>query len=55
LGIVTTSSETALARAPETSYDFVTKPANWPKTCPGSAHITRAIARELDTPDAGNG
>jgi hypothetical protein len=40
LGIVTTSSETAFARAPETIYDFVTNPANWPKTYPGSAHIT---------------
>jgi hypothetical protein len=39
LGIVTTSSETAFARAPETIYDFVTNPANWPKTYPGSAHI----------------
>jgi hypothetical protein len=40
LGIVRTSSETAFARAPATIYDFVTNPANWPKTCPGSAHIT---------------
>jgi hypothetical protein len=55
LGIVTTSSQTAFARAPETIYDFVTNPANWPKTYPGSAHITSAIARELDTPDADNG
>jgi hypothetical protein len=44
LGIVTTSAETAFARAPETSYDFVTNPANWPK-----------IARGLDAPDAGDG
>ncbi len=37
---MTTSSETAFARAPETLYDFVTNPANWTKTYPGSAHIT---------------
>ena len=40
MGIVTTTSETAFARSPETIYDFVTNPANWPKTYPGSAHIT---------------
>jgi hypothetical protein len=40
LGIVTTTSETAFARSPETIYDFVTNPANWTKTYPGSAHIT---------------
>jgi hypothetical protein len=40
LGIVTTSSETAFARPPEILYDFVTNPANWTKTYPGSAHIT---------------
>jgi hypothetical protein len=40
LGIVTTSSETAFARSPEIIYDFVTNPANWTKTYPGSAHIT---------------
>ena len=39
MGIVTTSSETAFTHAPETVYDFVTNPANWPKTYPGSAHI----------------
>lgn len=39
LGIVTTSSETAFNHAPETIYDFVTNPANWTKTYPGSAHI----------------
>jgi hypothetical protein len=40
LGIVTTSSKTAFARSPETIYELVTNPANWPKTYPGSAHIT---------------
>jgi hypothetical protein len=39
LGIVTTSSETAFTQSPETIYDFVTNPANWTKTYPGSAHI----------------
>lgn len=39
LGIVTTSSETAFTQSPETVYDFVTNPANWTKTYPGSAHI----------------
>ncbi len=40
MGIVTTSSETDFARAPEAIYDFVTNPVNWTKTYPGSAHIT---------------
>ncbi len=40
MGIVTTSSETAFARPPEIIYDFVTSPANWTKTYPGSARIT---------------
>lgn len=39
LGIVTTSSETAFPQSAETVYDFVTNPANWTKTYPGSAHI----------------
>jgi hypothetical protein len=39
LGIVTTSSETSFSYPPETVYDFVTNPANWPKTYPGSAHV----------------
>jgi hypothetical protein len=39
LGIVTTSSENAFDHPPETIYDFVTNPANWTKTYPGSAHI----------------
>jgi hypothetical protein len=39
LGIVTTTSETAFAHAPEIIYDFVTNPANWTKTYPGSAHV----------------
>ncbi len=39
VGIVTTSSETAFSQPPEVIYDFVTNPANWTKTYPGSAHI----------------
>lgn len=39
MGIVTTSSETAFSYPPERLYDFVTNPANWTKTYPGSAHI----------------
>ena len=39
MGIVTSSSETAFHHAPEKIYDFVTNPANWTKTYPGSAHI----------------
>ncbi|BBZ11198.1 hypothetical protein MBRA_13930 [Mycobacterium branderi] len=39
LGIVTTSSETAFSHPAEAVYDFVTNPANWTKTYPGSAHI----------------
>jgi hypothetical protein len=39
VGIVTTTSETAFTRSPEEIYDFVTNPANWPKTYPGSAHV----------------
>ena len=39
MGIVTTSSQTAFRHRPETVYDFVTNPANWPKNYPGSAHI----------------
>ncbi|MEZ0342797.1 SRPBCC family protein [Mycobacterium sp. pV006] len=39
MGIVTTTSETAFTQSPEEIYDFVTNPANWPKTYPGSAHV----------------
>lgn len=39
MGIVTTTSETAFTQSPEEIYDFVTNPANWPKTYPGSMHI----------------
>jgi hypothetical protein len=50
LGIVTTSSETAFARSPETIYDFATNPVNWTKT----SYKHAAIARELDAVDDGN-
>lgn len=39
MGIVTTSSETAFRHPAEVIYDFVTNPANWTKTYPGSARI----------------
>ena len=39
MGIVPTSSETAFSHAPETLYDFVTNPANWTKTYPGSNYV----------------
>ena len=39
MGIVTTSSETAFAHPPEVVYDFVTNPANWTKTYPGSNYV----------------
>jgi hypothetical protein len=41
LGIVTTSSDTAYSHAPEVIYDFVTDPANWTKTYPGSNYVGR--------------
>jgi len=39
MGIVTTSSETAFTQSPEEVYGFVTNPANWPRTYPGSARV----------------
>ena len=39
MGIVTTSSETAFTQPPEVVYDFVTNPANWTKTYPGSNYV----------------
>lgn len=39
MGVVTTSSETAFTQSPEQVYDFVSNPANWPKTYPGSMSI----------------
>ena len=39
MGIVASTSETAFTQSAEAVYDFVTNPANWTKTYPGSAHI----------------
>ena len=39
MGIIATSSETTFTQDPETLYDFVTDPNNWPKTYPGSGGI----------------
>ncbi|SPM29501.1 polyketide cyclase, partial [Mycobacterium terramassiliense] len=39
LGIVTSTSEIAYAHPAEAVYDYVTNPANWTKTYPGSAHV----------------
>ena len=39
MGIVTSTSETAFTQSAEAVYDFVTNPANWTKTYPGSAHV----------------
>ncbi|WP_406813431.1 SRPBCC family protein [Mycobacterium sp. M23085] len=39
MGIVTTSSATAFTQPAEMIYDFVSNPANWTKTYPGSAHV----------------
>ena len=36
---MTTSSETVFIQSPETVYDFVTNPANWTKTYPGSNYV----------------
>lgn len=46
MGIVTTTSETSFNHPPETIYAFVTNPANWPKTYPGSTHVG-GLVREL--------
>ena len=45
MGIVTSTSETAFTQSAEAVYDFVTNPANWTKTYPGSAHIGRLLPR----------
>ena len=39
MGIVTTSSETAFTQSADVVYDFVTNPANWTKTYPGSNYV----------------
>lgn len=58
MGIVTTSSETAFSQTPEVVYDFVTNPANWTKTYPGSNYIGKLDALPLkvgDTWEEGGG
>jgi hypothetical protein len=39
MGIVTTTSERVFTQSPETVYDFVTNPENWPITYPSSTHV----------------
>ncbi|MCK0177402.1 MULTISPECIES: SRPBCC family protein [Mycobacteriaceae] len=39
MGIVTTTSESLFTHSPETVYDFITNPANWTKTYPGSSYV----------------
>lgn len=51
LGIVTTSSETAFAEPPEVLYDFVTNPANWTKTYPGSNYVGKLDNLPLNVGD----
>jgi hypothetical protein len=51
LGIVTSTSETAFTQSPEAVYDFVTNPANWTKTYPGSAHIGKLPELPLQVGD----
>ena len=46
MGIVTTTSETTFDHPPETIYEFVTNPGNWPKTYPGSTQIA-GVERSL--------
>ena len=51
MGIVTTSSETAFAHSAETLYDFVTNPANWTKTYPGSNYVGKLDTLPLQVGD----
>ena len=51
MGIVTTSSETAFTQSAETLYDFVTNPANWTKTYPGSDYVGRLDRLPLEVGD----
>ncbi|EHB53744.1 hypothetical protein MycrhDRAFT_4207 [Mycolicibacterium rhodesiae JS60] len=51
MGIVTTSSETAFSQSPETLYDFVTNPANWTKTYPGSNYVGKLDSLPLAVGD----
>ncbi len=51
MGIVTTSSETAFSHSAETLYDFVTNPANWTKTYPGSNYVGKLDSLPLQVGD----
>ena len=51
MGIVTTSSSTAFSQSPETLYDFVTNPANWTKTYPGSNYVGKLDTLPLTVGD----
>lgn len=50
MGIVTTTSETAFTQSPEEIYNFVTNPANWALTYPGTSHI-RGLPDHLPAKD----
>ena len=51
MGIVTTSSETAFSQPAEVVYDFVTNPANWTKTYPGSNYVGKLDSLPLQVGD----
>jgi hypothetical protein len=51
LGIVTTSSETLFTQPAEVVYDFVTNPANWTKTYPGSNYVGKLDRLPLQVGD----
>jgi hypothetical protein len=51
LGIVTSTSETAFTQSAEVVYDFVTNPANWTKTYPGSAYVANVPELPLNVGD----
>ncbi len=51
MGIVTTSSETAFSHSAVTLCDFVTNPANWTKTYPGSNYVGKLDSLPLQVGD----
>ena len=55
MGIVTSTSQTAFPQSAEAVYDFVTNPANWTKTYPGSAHIGKLPELPLKVGDTWEG
>ncbi len=48
---MTTTSETAFTYPPEVIYDFVTNPANWTKTYPGSNYVGNLDVLPLNVGD----